>query len=982
MDQSLASLFEAIKRRIALGANAGPTPETTESPQTPASDATQVIPATKAPEQSEPAANPLGGGLLGFFDDINFDLSDEEASPEPEQSSEPAEPSSPSKPVDQTQIIAPSKPTQPVTAATQVIPKPTQVIANRTQEDESPLPLQTQKDDTHMDITVTEADTSIDQTHAPASEVTQADQQQSEPESDGEVAPLTEAERRAKIEQLIAEKRAQRLAEQEKLTQQIADRTLTDDERDMDADTSVVGQRRDVTLRKEIEAAEQFLAVQGRQRTIRPQFTTTQTYSKDQLVANFDSDDDTGMEAAPQQSLPHTSPVQPQVDKERFARYAGIEPENDGAIDLGLDLDSDIPEVPKDMVLEIQLKFLRRYLKTQGPSSIPVSVRKMIPAEHDTHRMEHAIKELKRINLAQLHEMKVSDPNYGLLEELEKDEEVMGGLLEQEIERARKIRRQEKRRARLAQAAKEGKEGEASDALVADSVYSGSENEGLDEENSGSEGENSEENEAQKSDSGLVRGNDDIMFEQSSPTETETEDRGIVAKKQTILQQPSLDAKEEVSLPQFAETQAIEGFTSLTQTQKMDLGLETQSQEAPTQLDLHSDDDQIITPAAVNRGRRQIKLAKAHDDESDAEEANEDAPSLSPEEMAARQKAYEDKVRRAELRARKRRKALESLELKKIFEGEAVESEDEWHGIGGADGEALDAANSEDERMIDNALDLDLNDDEVRRKFMEQYQIKDHQELEKLIDDIKNHRLTKRSGAGLDIELSDEEDAILMAYRRQRRQEQLARLAAQAEEQKRMATDKLKPFFAVMEERPLLISLDLDLSLESEEEPLLRNKISIREEFVQRQLSFLNAEPTQLAKLQHEVDEDIDELSVLKSRCLSSLGSGAPAASSQAAKRPLEVDEETDADDDDLMPLFKRPLVVQSFRTTDENSFLGVTVNKQYKVAAGAKALILALAKSTAKKVAVKLSKQELIEATLTLARLNRSNVFTTGLNE
>ena len=182
-----------------------------------------------------------------------------------------------------------------------------------------------------------------------------------------------------------------------------------------------------------------------------------------------------------------------------------------------------------------------------------------------------------------------------------------------------------------------------------------------------------------------------------------------------------------------------------------------------------------------------------------------------------------------------------------------------------------------------------------------------------------------------------------------------------------------------MEERPLLISLDLDLSLESEEEPLLRNKISIREEFVQRQLSFLNAEPTQLAKLQHEVDEDIDELSVLKSRCLSSLGSGAPAASSQAAKRPLEVDEETDADDDDLMPLFKRPLVVQSFRTTDENSFLGVTVNKQYKVAAGAKALILALAKSTAKKVAVKLSKQELIEATLTLARLNRSNVFTTG---
>ena len=46
---------------------------------------------------------------------------------------------------------------------------------------------------------------------------------------------------------------------------------------------------------------------------------------------------------------------------------------------------------------------------------------------------------------------------------------------------------------------------------------------------------------------------------------------------------------------------------------------------------------------------------------------------------------------------------------------------------------------------------------------MEEYQIKDQKELEKLLDDIKNHRLIKRTGVnsnGLDIEISDEEDQL------------------------------------------------------------------------------------------------------------------------------------------------------------------------------------------------------------------------------
>lgn len=79
--------------------------------------------------------------------------------------------------------------------------------------------------------------------------------------------------------------------------------------------------------------------------------------------------------------------------------------------------------------------------------------------------------------------------------------------------------------------------------------------------------------------------------------------------------------------------------------------------------------------------------------------------------------------------------------------------------------------------MIDNDFNIDLKNDDLRRKFMEEYQIKDQKELEKLLDDIKNHRLTKRvNGNGFDIELSDEEDELLTAYRKQKLKEQRARL--------------------------------------------------------------------------------------------------------------------------------------------------------------------------------------------------------------
>lgn len=374
-----------------------------------------------------------------------------------------------------------------------------------------------------------------------------------------------------------------------------------------------------------------------------------------------------------------------------------------------------------------------------------------------------------------------------------------------------------------------------------------------------------------------------------------------------------------------------------------------------------SDDEDLVN--AVARGRSKIQENAVKAVESEDEEDDQEA-------MKEQLAIYEAKLRRQELRARKRRKDLERRGLKGIVEGEAEESDDEWKGIGGADNEESDQANSEDERMIDNNFNLVLNDEEVRRKFMEQYQIKDRHELEKLIDDIKNHKLTKRARANrFDIELSDEEDEILLAYRRQKLAEQKQRLAESQKLMKSANSEKSKAFFESMTEDSQPFKIDWEESDvdsdsaesangdtqkdDTEEAMQAKHTTLLKELFVQKQLSFLNsiAEDTyatvqiQSERL-HGLDaEEIDDMAALKSRSLLSLYSRSKAHQPvEPAKRAVE---EVSTDEDDCGPVFKKPSVVSSFKAHQDKSrtgvsalFSGVTINKQYKVASGSKSSI------------------------------------------
>ncbi|CUM46231.1 uncharacterized protein AC631_00045 [Debaryomyces fabryi] len=442
------------------------------------------------------------------------------------------------------------------------------------------------------------------------------------------------------------------------------------------------------------------------------------------------------------------------------------------------------------------------------------------------------------------------------------------------------------------------------------------------------------------------------------------------------------------------------------------------------------DEDEDINPSTLRTGRKLIRknatLNKIMEDDEQSEDER------SPEYIQQQIKLYEEKIRRKELKARRRQKELERMGIKNVVEGEAEESEDEWHGLGGVDGDLSDdQANSEDEKMIDNNFNIDLKNDDIRRKFMEEYQIKDQKELEKLLDDIKNHRLTKRvNGNGFDIELSDEEDELLAAYRKQKLKEQRARLMDNKKLHALAKNEKSKAFFDSIQDSTLIVNFDdgeddLDGEMkeesnanakdpfrssdkegksdESEEDEIekepRKKTIRVEESFVQKQLSFLmkngkeDYESEQrISNRQHGFDsseDEIDDLQALKSKSLSNLHSGkrseSPTALEETLNKRTHDDSDTDVDEE-FMPSLKKPSIIKSFRLSssqqgiqvkDGKQFSGVTISKQYKTASGSKASITYLSKN--KRNPIKSLKEKQIERSLNNAKNNNTKLFNSG---
>lgn len=886
----------------------------------------------------------------------------------------------------------------------------------------------------------------------------------------------SDEDRQLKINQLVKHKQQERERKTtaEQLEADVSRTTLTDDENDLaeDAFRSVPNHQ--------LEETEQFLSIQKRERNIEPQFNRKLIHSKQKLLSAFDDDildSDVGAVASltpPAKSSPLTSPVQKdeasdaedeelnvldligqpvahqaKIIKKKspievYASKLKEETEESKVINLDSDSDSDsqhqIPSLSKQDKLSIKQRFSRKKLgkKSHIALALPTHLRSLLLALKESRtgpKRAQLLSKLKRANIDQIQALRGENGETDIFEELQKDEEVMGSLLEREMERARNIRKKEKMREKQKKAHLDRLEAiPESDGEIPDSDLGDSGANDSDDKSDGSgivvdkrkrvvllsEDEDStsdkEATDQPKLDFSAIRVDDSYMFgamgDDENPGEQDTittssqrppvsytspkrTRRHSVAEQELFKNLRDTTQKIMPIQNQESQNQEDQAFGQVPSFQDLS---ETQADPVPTQGIATQVDDEEVTPATLNIARELIKKngpqqeTEEAEAENEAEEAEDEAES---EDIKEQIKIYERKLRLKELQSRKKRHIMQQRGLNKIIEGEAEESEDEWHGLGGMDGELSDVANSEDEKMIDNSFNFDLNDAEVKRKFMEQYQIKDQKELEKLLDDIKNHRLTKRVRPnGLDIELSDEEDEILAAYRKQKLNEQRQRALQNRQALHLSKTERAKAFFESMEEdsqRVIRIddddddeqisNDDQDDEEEIEAEASKRRRvIRIEESFVQKQLSFLSSSGTdqyfeqqRISRLQHGFgsDEEHEDLNELK-RSISEMHRGrAELVAEEPAKQAA-----SDTDDDDIMPAFKRPSLVQSFRSNpnsgSEGSFSGVTISKQYKAATGGKGSISSMSRSRR----VKSVKEQKLERRLNHAAQTKTKLF------
>lgn len=252
-----------------------------------------------------------------------------------------------------------------------------------------------------------------------------------------------------------------------------------------------------------------------------------------------------------------------------------------------------------------------------------------------------------------------------------------------------------------------------------------------------------------------------------------------------------------------------------------------------------------------------------------------------------------------EKKVQQKREELKKKGVTNFIEEEAEESDDEWFGIGGADGEGEDGYDSEVEKMIDDYSKANFNPDEIREMLMNEKKEMDMKLVEKILYDLKNGGLRKRGRSNYDLELSDDEDDDLRQYRIKRR-DLMKQRRLDLGDDKLIHNPKSKAFFESMvediadtknpfgdletmhtqssatdiptqevEQAPKQTEDDnVDIETGSKD---LTKRFTLSEDFVHRTLSFLTdsnkdieelENDRKLARIQH--GKDIEDLVTLK----------------------------------------------------------------------------------------------------------------------
>ncbi|CDO92679.1 unnamed protein product [Kluyveromyces dobzhanskii CBS 2104] len=290
--------------------------------------------------------------------------------------------------------------------------------------------------------------------------------------------------------------------------------------------------------------------------------------------------------------------------------------------------------------------------------------------------------------------------------------------------------------------------------------------------------------------------------------------------------------------------------------------------------------------------------------------------------------------------AKKKKKTLKSSGLSKMFEMEAEESEDEWHGVGGADGENSDEYDSEVDNMLDDFSKSNFDIAAVREKLALENKEMDERMINRILHDINTGGFRKRGRGSLDLELSDDEDELLRQFREKRRELMKQKMLENSDGVP--SHTKSKAFFESMIEDIGIRSIPASAS-DNALEKTGKKKIIISEEFVQSSLSFLSAKDGSInefeaPEIKHDEVEDLDSL---KQRSVIKMLNSPKGKTNENFSDELN---QTSLD-------FKLPSVVKSFSSSSDvndkfrTGIKTVTISKSYRVASGSRSAITFLGK-------------------------------------
>jgi mediator of replication checkpoint protein 1 len=245
------------------------------------------------------------------------------------------------------------------------------------------------------------------------------------------------------------------------------------------------------------------------------------------------------------------------------------------------------------------------------------------------------------------------------------------------------------------------------------------------------------------------------------------------------------------SQPQFEPTQ--DGGYVLSPFMGNRFAIETPQRAPP-----HSTVDTIVVPndlqdSPIMQRKSRLKRGRAVFDDSDDEAPEAKDPSAFDVMQRAAAKQSREAFDKQKSRARE------------AVDDAAEESEDEYAGLGGAsDDEINDEENEDDRRMIDEDTQVGVGDEvKLAKLFADRERQQDEAAVSKLLKDITTGALRRKRGND-DLDLSDEEDAVVRRREAKRREfAKMRRELLKDEAVGKIAEDKKKEaFLRSIEDRP------------------------------------------------------------------------------------------------------------------------------------------------------------------------------------